>query len=143
MSDPCAELRPAVKALLRMDPGVMMALGGAGTKVVDFAPANLVKPYVILGPAAVDPEQAECVDGSGVELTIDVFSLTSPPSFAEAARISAAVASAIVSSDLVLASHRVTTIDTVSARQLVDADTVTAHAVLVFRFHTEALSQEP
>ena len=139
MSDPCAQLRPALKSMLRADPGVLVAFGMSPVRVVDFAGANLSAPYVIIGEAGASPELAECIDGAEADVTLHVFSRTQPPAFTEAAAIAAAITAAVLSTALDLADHAVAAVEPVSARYLTDADTVTAHAVLIFRFHTEAI----
>ena len=97
MSDPCAQLRPALKAMLRADPGVLVAFGMSPVQVVDFAGPNLKVPYVIIGEAGATPELAECIDGAEADATLHVFSRTQPPAFTEAAAIAAAITAAVLS----------------------------------------------
>ena len=139
MSDPCAQLRPALKAMLRADAGVLAAFGMSPVQVVDFPGPNLKVPYVIIGEAGATPELAECIDGAEADVTLHVFSRMQPPAFTEAAAIAAAITAAILGAPLDLAAHAVANVEPVSARYLTDADTVTAHAVLIFRFNTEAI----
>ena len=139
MSDPAAELRPELKTMLRADAGVAQTFGAKPLQVVDFAGPNLSPPYVILGDLGGSPQLAECIDGAETDITLHVFSRSEPPGYAEAAGIARAVEVAVLSSDLQLASHRICNVERVSGRYLTDPDTVTAHAVLTFRFHTEAL----
>jgi hypothetical protein len=100
MSDPSLVLSDALLAALRSDVGVASAFGGAQVRVYDIAPQNPPqgsgKPYVVLGGVSPIAELAECIDGTRVGVTVDVWSLTDPPGTREAKAIMAAVLAAIV-----------------------------------------------
>lgn len=139
MSDPCAELQPAVRAALKADATLLALFGGGPVKVYDgVAPPNTASPYLVLGEDSVTPELAECLDGAAVAVTVHVWDLASPPSVLGAKRIGAAVQAVLL--DLTdLPSHRVVAAEPQLARYLMDADGRTAHGVLTVTVHTEPL----
>jgi len=96
MSDPASVLRPALATWLRGDTEVRAAFGANTVKVFAKIPlVNEPMPYVWLAGFDVEDDSAECLDATQVVLQIDVWSLTSPPGFAEAEAIAAAVGAAL------------------------------------------------
>lgn len=142
MSDPSLVLRPALAAWLRTDTEVMAAFGSKQVKVLQKIPVpNDPKPYVFLAGFSVDDDIAECLDATQVELQIDVWSLTSPPGFAEAATIAGAVKASIFrladdgnSPPFSIAGFRVVAVEPLSTDYLTDpSDGATVHAVIRIR----------
>lgn len=92
MSDPASILRPALADWLRDDTEIVSAFNGNAVKVfARIPPVNAGYPYIWLAGLDIEDDTAECLDATQAILQIDVWSLTSPPSFTEAETIAAAV----------------------------------------------------
>jgi len=97
VSDPASVLRPGLADWLRDDTEVIAAFGGNTVKVfAKVPPINAAIPYVWIAGFDVEDDSAECLDATQVALQIDVWSLTTPPGFAEAESIAAAVRASMV-----------------------------------------------
>lgn len=101
MSDPSAELHAALVAGLQADAGVTALVSPA--RIYDIPPQNppkgAGKPYIVYGQFTVSPDLAQCFDGSLIDWTGHVWSLTSPPGTLEAKRIAAAVLACVAPTD--------------------------------------------
>jgi hypothetical protein len=96
MSDPASVLRPGLADWLRDDTEVIAAFGSNTVKVfAKIPPVNSPMPYIWIAGLEVEDDTAECLEATQVILQVDVWSLTSPPGFAEAEAIAKAVKSAL------------------------------------------------
>lgn len=140
MSDPASVLRPALRDWLATDTAVIGAFGSKTVKVFErLPPVNAGSPYIFLAGFLVDDDAAECLDAVQVELQVDVWSLTTPPGFAEAEAIAKAVAASLLrleadvgnSPQFSIAGHRVVAVQLGSTQYLTDpSDGKTVHAVI-------------
>lgn len=137
-ADPCALLRPALKAWIKADTAVIAAFAGKTVKVfAGFPPANTAKPYVVIASLFAAPLIGDCFAGSEVDYQLDVWSLTDPPGSAEAEAIAPAVAVAAVamadpdSPAFGIAGWAVKAVQPISTSYLTDpSDGKTAHALI-------------
>ena len=85
MSDPSAELRPALEAWLRGNAAVITAFAGKPVKIYGASkpPVNTIAPYVVIPGLYIGDALADCIDATEIELAVDVWSLTDPPGYAE------------------------------------------------------------
>lgn len=147
MSEPSAELRPALRTWLKADTEVAAAFGVKTVKVFAQLPApNEGYPYVVLAGFLNEDEAADCYDAVIVNLQVDVWSLTSPPGFAEAETIAKAVKASLRRIELgsspafTLASHRVVAVELNGTQYLTDpSDGRTVHAVINARLSVDPL----
>ncbi len=138
MSDPAAVLRPALKDWYRTDAGVIAAFGVKAVKVFSqLPPINEKPPYVLIPGLLIEDDSADCLDAVQVPLDIDVWSLTSPPGFAEAELIAAAVRASTArladtnSPAFTIAGFRVVAVQAGRTQYLTDpSDGKTVHAVV-------------
>lgn len=140
MSDPASILRPALAAWLRNDTEVIAAFGVNPLKILSkTSPVNVGYPYVWIAGFDVEDDTAECLDATQVILQIDVWSLTSPPGFAEAEAIAKAVKASLTrmenavgnSPELTLSGFRVVAVQHDRTNYLTDpSDGKTVHAVI-------------
>lgn len=137
-ADPCGVLRPALRTWLKADAAVIAAFEAKTVKVfAGFPPANTAKPYVVIASLFASPLIADCFAGSEVDYQLDVWSLTDPPGFAEAAAIAPAVAvaaAAIADPDspaFEIDGWSVKAVAPISTSYLTDpSDAKTAHALI-------------
>jgi hypothetical protein len=147
MSDPASQLRTAIEAWLRDDTDVIAAFGAKPVKVFKtLPPVNATAPYIFLAGFFVQDEQADCYDAAIVDVQVDVWSLTSPPGFAEAEAIAEAVKASLNRTDdgdspaFILADHRVVAVEPVSTQYLTDpSDGKTVHAVIAARLSVDPI----
>lgn len=140
MSDPAGVLRPALADWLRADTGIIAAFGANAVRVYEqLPPTNAHKPYIFLAGFDIEDDTAECLDAVQVVLQLDVWSLTTPPGFAEAEAIAAAVKAALLlmdadaghSPEFTIAGFRVVAVQANATRYLTDpSDGKTVHAVI-------------
>lgn len=102
-------------------------------------PVNSIAPYIFLGGFFVDDDSAECLSATQVNLSIDVWSLTSPPGFTEAETIAKAVKAALQrmeedvgnSPEFSISGFRVVAVQAQGTDYLTDpSDGKTVHAVI-------------
>jgi hypothetical protein len=147
VSEPSAELRPALRTWLKADTEVVAAFGAKTVKVFAQLPApNEGYPYVVLAGFFNEDEAADCYDAVIVNLQVDVWSLTSPPGFSEAETIAKAVKASLRRIELgsspafTLTSHRVVAVELNGTQYLTDpSDGRTVHAVINARLSVDPL----
>jgi hypothetical protein len=147
VSEPSAELRPALRTWLKADTEVAAAFGAKTVKVFAQLPApNEGYPYVVIAGFFNEDEAADCYDAVIVNLQVDVWSLTSPPGFSEAETIAKAVKASLRRIELgsspafTLASHRVVAVELNGTQYLTDpSDGRTVHAVINARLSVDPL----
>lgn len=147
MSEPSAELRPALRTWLKADTEVVAAFGAKTPKVFAQIPKPDEKyPYVLLSGFFNEDEAADCYSAVIVNLQVDVWSLTEPPGFAEAEGIAAAVKASLLrinegdSPAFTLASHRVVFVELAGTQYLTDpSDGRTVHVVINARMSVDPL----
>lgn len=135
MSDPSANLLPAIVAALIGDAVFGAAMGG-NAKVYGIAPTNAAKPYTILAGSTVTPVFADCFDLSEADVSLDIWSLTDPPGQAQAMAIAAAgeavMLGALAIDGFVISAQRV------RIQHLTDPrDGKTAHSIVVVRYSAD------
>jgi len=142
VSDPAGLIRPALEVWLRADTEVIAAFGAKPVKIYStLPPPNTSKPYVVLAGIDPDDDLAQCMDNAIVNLEIGVWSLMSPPGFAEAETIAPAVKAAIArmedtgdSPAFTIAGHRIVSAENLSTQYLTDpSDGKTVHGVILAR----------
>jgi Protein of unknown function (DUF3168) len=104
-------------------------------RVYDEPPSTFEFPYLTIGDDQVLADDAECVDGSEVYVTIHVWSQA--VGWPEAKKVGDQVRDALHLADLTLAGHRLVEMRFRDARPLRDPDGKTRHIVITFRALTE------
>jgi hypothetical protein len=135
MADPCAELQAAIITVLRADAAVAAAFSPEAVRICDTPTTNEAKNYVVVGH--MQPLPLGATDAADVEVTLHVWSLTSPPGKAKATAIGkAAMAACLALPDTTgffVKSTRAT-----SAQYLTDpGDGLTAHGIVKFDVTTQ------
>lgn len=149
MSDPTAVLLAAAQAALSADAAVLAAMGDK-PRFYSVAPRNppqgSAKPYAILS-AAVAPRPAQCFASAVVDLTVDIWSLTDPPSTGEAIALAAACLAVLVpedddgtpgAPDWTLSGHVLKDATHLGTDHLTDPADQSAHSILRVQFETDA-----
>jgi hypothetical protein len=148
MSEPSAQLRPALRTWLKADTEVATAFGAREVKVFAFLPKpNTTMPYVVISGFQTEDEAADCYDAVEVNVQIDVWSLTVPAGYTEAETIAEAVKAALRrledtgdSPAFTLADHRVVAVELLSTQYLTDpSDGLTVHAVIAARLSVDPI----
>jgi hypothetical protein len=146
MSDPSAPLREGLKTWIRADTEVVAAFGSSQVKVFATLPTvNTAPPYVFIDGFFVEDDAADCYDGAIVDGNFHVWSLTTPPGFAQAETIAKAVKASIKRTEdtgdspaFTLSGYRVTAVELVSTQYLTDpSDGKTVHAVIAARLSVD------
>jgi hypothetical protein len=134
LADASLPLQKALIGTLQADPTLSAIVHG---RVYDNVPAQVVFPYVSLGPFQVLPELADCSEGVEILVTLDGWSRDGGKSF-EAKRIGAAIGNALHQAMLVLdEGQRLVSIALEQINYLRDPDGLTAHAAVTVRALTE------
>lgn len=121
------ELQGAMVPLLKAD-ATLTAL--VGTRVYDQPPATPTFPYVTIGDAQFLRDDATCVRGGQIYLTLHAWSRA--VGFPEVRRISDAVVEAVHMAPLTLPTNRFISIMHRQTRTFRDPDGLTSHAVIEF-----------
>jgi hypothetical protein len=146
MSEPSAELRPALRSWLKADTEVVAAFSGKEVKVFAKLPrTSVAPPYVAIAGFQNEDEAADCYSASIVNLQIDVWSKTTPADFTEAETIAAAVKASVKRTEdtgdspaFTLTGHRVVTVELISTDYLPEPyDAETVHAVIRARLSVD------
>lgn len=137
MSNPSSELFPAIEAILRADAGVIAAFGAKPVAIYRMPPEDAPYPFIGLPGANVTDYAPDCIDAGDVDLQIDAWSRTDPPSYDEADRIITAAQAAILAADIQLASFVVGEVMPISSRCVMERDGQTAHATSMIRVPTD------
>lgn len=134
--DPALALLRAMEAALRASPAVASAMGGAARVYCMSAPHDAPFPHIVIGEDQVIGEDTECLASSEVYSTLHIWSRVEDDvsaSRAEALTIAGAIRS-MMRTYLTLEGFQNTVQGFEDARHLVDADGLTAHSVVTFRF---------
>jgi hypothetical protein len=126
------ELQGAINARLRAD-GPLLALVGA--RVYDQPPSPVTYPYVTIGEAQTLRDDATCISGGRIYLTLHAWSTV--VGFPEVKRIADTVTESLHMAPLTLATNRLISIMHRQTRTFRDADGLTSHAVIEFVANTE------
>lgn len=127
-----SELQKAVVARLRADPAITGLVAG---RVYDMPPLAPAFPYVSLGPDTVEPDRADCYEGSNVTFQVDAWSRA--PNYGEVKSIADAARAAITETPIPVTGHRLLDVSLVEIRTFRDPDGLTSHSALNFRAVTE------
>lgn len=92
------------------------------------------KPYITIGEDQILSDQADCMDGAEVILTVHGWAISYPQS----KRLSAAINDALdMNYELALVGHRLVEIGVQDIRHLSEPDGISRHAVVTIRALTE------
>ena len=126
------ELQGAIVARLKADsPLTALAQG----RVYDQPPSPVVYPYVTIGEAQTLRDDATCVSGARVYLTLHAWS--TQVGFPEVKRIADAVVESLHLAPITLPTNRLISIMHRQTRTFRDSDGLTSHAVIEFVANTE------
>lgn len=127
MESPELELQGAVYQHLIGDPSLTALIDG---RVYDPPPEDAVFPYVDLGEAQTLRDDATCVSGMQIFLTLHAWS--TDVGFPEVKRVAGAVVDALHLTPLSLVTYRLISLMHRQTRIFRDADGLTSHAVIEF-----------
>lgn len=105
-------------------------------RVYDNPPADAQYPYVTIGEADTLRNDATCVNGRQVNLTLHAWS-TYPGGYKEVKQIADAVVEALHDYSLTLATNKLISISHRQTLAFRDADGISSHAVIRFVAYTE------
>lgn len=126
------ELQGALVARLKADAPLTLLVQG---RVYDQPPSPVVYPYVTIGEAQTLRDDATCVSGGQVYLTLHAWSQA--VGFPEVKRIADAVVESLHLAPIALPTNRLISIMHRQTRTFRDADGLTSHAVIEFVANTE------
>ncbi|MBO9194329.1 DUF3168 domain-containing protein [Rhizobium sp. 16-449-1b] len=121
------ELQGAIVARLKADAALTALVGG---RVYDQPPSPATYPYVTIGEAQTLRDDATCISGSKVYLTLHGWSTA--VGYPEAKRIAEAVAESLHLAPLALPTNHLISLMHRQTRTLRDVDGLTSHAVIDF-----------
>jgi len=130
--DPALPLHKAVIAKLTNDPGVAALVNG---RVYDGVKADVIWPYISLGPFQLLPEHGDCLDGGETIIQVDAWAIG--PKTVEAKQIGAAIAACLDEAVLTLDGNRLVSIEIEQTQYLREADGITAHCAVSLRALTD------
>ncbi|HEY4309485.1 MAG TPA: DUF3168 domain-containing protein [Pirellulales bacterium] len=131
MNGPDYELQVAAVTALLADAALTALIG---TRLYQNVPANPAFPYVTIGESQNVPDDAECIDGSEIFLTLHVWTRQNGIDFGPNKKIVAALDAVLNNAVLTLAGgYRCVEIKRDGARFFVDPDNVTVHGVASYR----------
>ncbi|WFU88987.1 DUF3168 domain-containing protein [Rhizobium sp. CC1099] len=129
------ELQGAIVARLKADAPLMVLINGVYDQPPDTCWATPKESYVTLGEAQTLRDDATCISGGQVYLTLHAWSrLTGYPAVK---KIADAVAESLHLAPLTLATNRLISLMHRQTRTFRDADGLTSHAVIDFVANTE------
>ncbi|MDX0318917.1 DUF3168 domain-containing protein [Sinorhizobium meliloti] len=135
MASPELELQGAIVARLKADAGLMALVNGVYDQPPDTAFATPKESYVTIGEAQFLRDDATCVDGGEVYLTLHAWSRK--VGYPVAKQIADAVAVSLHLAPLTLATNRLISIMHRQTRVFRDTDGLTSHAVIDFVANVE------
>ncbi|MQX70088.1 DUF3168 domain-containing protein [Sinorhizobium meliloti] len=135
MASPELELQGAIVARLKADVGLMALVNGVYDQPPDTAFATPKESYVTIGEAQFLRDDATCVNGGEVYLTLHAWSRK--VGFPVAKQIADAVAESLHLAPLTLATNRLISIMHRQTRVFRDPDGLTSHAVIDFVANVE------
>ncbi|MDX0014793.1 DUF3168 domain-containing protein [Sinorhizobium meliloti] len=130
MASPELELQGAIVARLKADVGLMALVNGVYDQPPDTAFATPKESYVTIGEAQFLRDDATCVNGGEVYLTLHAWSRK--VGYPVAKQIADAVAESLHLAPLALATNRLISIMHRQTRVFRDPDGLTSHAVIDF-----------
>jgi hypothetical protein len=142
MADPAAEIQEALDGQLRTDAGVIAAFAPAPVLIFDTPPTGIpakqgVLHYIII--AALQPLPVDGTDAANTEVTLDIWSLTDPPSKLKAQAIGAAALRAAMGLSA-LPSFDVKSTRASQVQYLTDRDGVSGHGIVKLEIVTQPKS---
>lgn len=137
MASPELELQGAIVARLKADVGLMALVNGVYDQPPDTAFATPKESYVTIGEAQFLRDDATCVNGGEVYLTLHAWSRK--VGYPVAKQIADAVAESLHLAPLTLATNRLISIMHRQTRVFRDPDGLTSHAVIDFVANVEKL----
>ncbi|MDE3810439.1 DUF3168 domain-containing protein [Sinorhizobium meliloti] len=135
MASPELELQGAIVARLKADVGLMALVNGVYDQPPDTAFAAPKESYVTIGEAQFLRDDATCVNGGEVYLTLHAWSRK--VGYPVAKQIADAVAEILHLAPLTLATNRLISIMHRQTRVFRDTDGLTSHAVIDFVANVE------
>jgi hypothetical protein len=135
MASPELELQGAIVARLKADAAVMALANGVYDQPPDTAFATPKESYVTIGEAQFLRDDATCVNGGEVYLTMHAWSRK--VGFPVAKQLADAVAESLHLAPLTLATNRLISIMHRQTRVFRDPDGLTSHAVIDFVANVE------
>ncbi|RVH29429.1 DUF3168 domain-containing protein [Sinorhizobium meliloti] len=135
MASPELELQGAIVARLKADVGLMALVNGVYDQPPDTAFATPKESYVTIGEAQFLRDDATCVNGGEVYLTMHAWSRK--VGYPVAKQIADAVAESLHLAPLTLATNRLISIMHRQTRVFRDTDGLTSHAVIDFVANVE------
>lgn len=135
MASPELELQGAIVARLKADVGLMALVNGVYDQPPDTAFATPKESYVTIGEAQFLRDDATCVNGGEVYLTLHAWSRK--VGYPVAKQIADAVAESLHLAPLTLATNRLISIMHRQTRVFRDLDGLTSHAVIDFVANVE------
>ncbi|MHC2540411.1 DUF3168 domain-containing protein [Sinorhizobium meliloti] len=135
MASPELELQGAIVARLKADVGLMALVNGVYDQPPDTAFATPKESYVTIGEAQFLRDDATCVNGGEVYLTLHAWSRK--VGYPVAKQIADAVAVSLHLAPLTLATNRLISIMHRQTRVFRDTDGLTSHAVIDFVANVE------
>lgn len=126
------ELQGAIVPRLKADAALTTLIGG---RVYDQPPSPVTYPYVTIGEAQTIRDDATCISGGRVFLTLHGWSQA--VGFPEVERIADAVVESLHLAPLMLATNRLISLMHLQTRTFRDPDGLTSHAVIEFVANTE------
>ncbi|MGH0278403.1 DUF3168 domain-containing protein [Sinorhizobium meliloti] len=135
MASPELELQGAIVARLKADVGLMALINGVYDQPPDTAFATPKESYVTIGEAQFLRDDATCISGGEVYLTMHAWSRK--VGYPIAKQIADAVAESLHLAPLTLATNRLISIMHRQTRVFRDLDGLTSHAVIDFVANVE------
>ncbi|MDX0654226.1 DUF3168 domain-containing protein [Sinorhizobium medicae] len=132
MASPEWELQVAIVARLKADAALTALISG---RVYDQPPSPVTFPYVTIGEAQFLRDDATCISGGEVYLTMHGWSQA--VGFPEVRRVADAMANSLHLAPLTLATNRLISIRHRQTRVFRDPDGLTSHAVIDFVANVE------
>lgn len=135
MASPELELQGAIVARLKADVGLMALINGVYDQPPDTAFATPRESYVTIGEAQFLRDDATCVSGGEIYLTLHAWSRK--VGYPVAKQIANAVMESLHLAPLTLATNRLISIMHRQTRVFRDPDGLTSHAVIDFVANVE------
>lgn len=132
MASPDLELQGAILARLKADVTLTALVAG---RIYDQEPTPVTYPFVTIGEAQFIRDDATCISGGQVHLTLHAWSTKT--GYPEVKAIADAVVEALHHAPLTLPTNRMTSINHRQNRVFRDSDGLTSHAVLEFLAFTD------
>ncbi len=135
---PELELQGLIVPRLKADATLASIIGDRVYDHVPRSPTGEVTagfPFVAISRWQEIPDDADCIDGAVIDITIDAWSRA--VGIVEVHRISAAVKKSLDDADVSLSENALVSIEHIGTRTMPDPDGLTSHAVIEFRATVE------